>query len=142
MLTERQEEFLDFVKEYQRTHGVTPSTREIARSFQCSQPTVLKHLQALARKSQLDKLADGGFAREPGETREAFADRVKAFAPSFRKLTDWAVAVKLRPSPLPEMEPATIRAALRATRREIPKGSKLWRRLLGLVNPVSFLQSR
>ena len=59
MLTERQEEVLDFVREYQRQHGVPPSTREIARTFQCSQPTALKHLQSLARKSQLDKLADG-----------------------------------------------------------------------------------
>jgi repressor LexA len=59
MLTERQEEVLDFVNEYQRQHGVAPSTREIARTLQCSQPTALKHLQSLARKSQLDKLADG-----------------------------------------------------------------------------------
>ncbi|MDB6094460.1 MAG: heme-binding protein [Verrucomicrobia bacterium] len=59
MLTERQEEVLDFVNEYQRTHGVAPSTREIARTFDCSQPTVLKHLQSLARKNQLDKMADG-----------------------------------------------------------------------------------
>ena len=59
MLTERQEAVLDFVNEYQRHHGVAPSTREIARTFECSQPTALKHLQSLARKSQLDKLADG-----------------------------------------------------------------------------------
>jgi len=59
MLTERQEEVLDFVKSYQGEHSVAPSTREIARTFQCSQPTVLKHLQSLARKGQLDKLADG-----------------------------------------------------------------------------------
>lgn len=59
MLTERQEEVLDFVQDYQRTHGVAPSTREIARTFQCSQPTVLKHLQSLARKTHLDKMADG-----------------------------------------------------------------------------------
>ena len=59
MLTERQEEVLDFVHEYQRNHGVPPSTREIARTFQCSQPTALKHLQALARKAHVDKLADG-----------------------------------------------------------------------------------
>lgn len=59
MLTERQEEVLDFVREYQRTHGVAPSTRELARTFQCSQPTILKHLQALARKTHLDKMADG-----------------------------------------------------------------------------------
>jgi repressor LexA len=59
MLTERQEEVLDVVREYQRTHGVAPSTRELARTFQCSQPTILKHLQALARKTHLDKMADG-----------------------------------------------------------------------------------
>lgn len=59
MLTERQEEVLDFVHEYQRSQGVPPSTREIARTFQCSQPTIHKHLQALARKSHLDKMADG-----------------------------------------------------------------------------------
>ena len=59
MLTERQEAVLDFVNEYQRHHGVAPSTREIARTLECSQPTALKHLQSLARKSQLDKLADG-----------------------------------------------------------------------------------
>jgi len=59
MLTERQEEILDFVREYQRTHNVAPSTREVARQFECSQPTAVKHLQALARKTQLDKLADG-----------------------------------------------------------------------------------
>ncbi|HTL68366.1 MAG TPA: transcriptional repressor LexA [Lacunisphaera sp.] len=59
MLTERQEIILDFVREYQRTHGVTPSTREVARRFECSQPTALKHLRVLARKGQLEKLADG-----------------------------------------------------------------------------------
>jgi len=59
MLTERQEMILDFVRDYQRTHGVTPSTREVGRQFECSQPTALKHLQILARKRQLEKLADG-----------------------------------------------------------------------------------
>ena len=59
MLTERQEQILDFVREYQRVHCVTPSTREIARQLGSSQPTILGHLQALAKKSQLEKLADG-----------------------------------------------------------------------------------
>jgi len=59
MLTERQEQILDFVREYQRVHSVTPSTREIARQLDSSQPTILGHLQALAKKSQLEKLADG-----------------------------------------------------------------------------------
>jgi repressor LexA len=71
MLTERQEEILDFIREYQRVQSVTPSTREIARHFQCAQPTVLKHLQVLARKGELEKLADGkwGFRGAATQTR-------------------------------------------------------------------------
>jgi len=59
MLTERQESILDFVREYQRAQGTAPSTREVARHFDCAQPTALKHLQVLARKEELEKLADG-----------------------------------------------------------------------------------
>jgi repressor LexA len=59
MLTERQDQILDFVKTHQRTHGVPPSTRQIGRQLEASQATVMGHLRALAQKSQLEKLADG-----------------------------------------------------------------------------------
>jgi len=60
MLTERQEQILDFIREYQTTQGVPPSTREIRRHLGvASQNTVMGHLRALARKGQLEKLADG-----------------------------------------------------------------------------------
>ncbi len=59
MLTERQDQILDFVKNHQRTHGVPPSTRQIGRQLDASQATVMGHLRALAKKSQLEKLADG-----------------------------------------------------------------------------------
>jgi repressor LexA len=59
MLTERQEVILDFVREYQASQGVPPSTREVAQQFQCAQQVANRHLQALARKGQLGKLADG-----------------------------------------------------------------------------------
>jgi len=59
MLTERQDAVLDFVREYQAAQIVPPSTREIARKFGCSQQGAAKHLQALARKGHLEKLADG-----------------------------------------------------------------------------------
>lgn len=59
MLTERQDQILDFVKTHQRTHGVPPSTRQIGRQLVASQATVMGHLRALAKKSQLEKLADG-----------------------------------------------------------------------------------
>jgi repressor LexA len=59
MLTERQEEILEFIRGYQEAQSVPPSTRDIALHFQVTQPTVMGHLQALARKDQLEKLADG-----------------------------------------------------------------------------------
>jgi repressor LexA len=59
MLTERQDQILDFVKNHQRMHGVPPSTRQIGRQLDASQATVMGHLRALAKKSQLEKLADG-----------------------------------------------------------------------------------
>jgi hypothetical protein len=99
-------------------------------------------LPRVAYRAAVDKLADYGVVRDPGETRESFADRVATYAPSFRKLTDFAVARHLRPEPLPEMEPSTIRSTLRTVRREVPKGTAWWRRLLGFLNPASFLLSR
>lgn len=59
MLTERQELLLDFVRDFQSANSVPPSMREIGRRFDCTPQTVMKHLQALARKGQLEKLADG-----------------------------------------------------------------------------------
>ncbi len=60
MLTERQEQILDFIRTYQTAQGVPPSTREIRRQLGvASQTTVMGHLRALARKGQLEKLADG-----------------------------------------------------------------------------------
>jgi len=59
MLTERQEEILEFIRQYQQQHGMPPSTRDIQRHFGfSSQTTVMGHLQALAAKQQLSKLAD------------------------------------------------------------------------------------
>lgn len=59
MLTERQEEILEFIRRFQQEHQLPPSTREIQRHFGfSSQTTVMGHLQALAAKQQLSKLAD------------------------------------------------------------------------------------
>jgi len=59
MLTERQEEILEFIRQFQQEHHLPPSTREIQRHFGfSSQTTVMGHLQALAAKQHLSKLAD------------------------------------------------------------------------------------
>ncbi|MDB6095561.1 MAG: lexA [Verrucomicrobia bacterium] len=64
-MTDRQEEILNFVRDYQSKQGIAASTREIARSFGVSQPTILQHLQALARHGALAKLADGKWGLKP-----------------------------------------------------------------------------
>lgn len=58
MMTERQEEILDFIRQFQREKGVPPSSREIQRQFRfASQTTVMGHLRALANKGQIEQLA-------------------------------------------------------------------------------------
>jgi repressor LexA len=58
MMTERQEEILDFIRLFQREKGVPPSSREIQRRFRlASQSTVIGHLRALANKGQIEQLA-------------------------------------------------------------------------------------
>ncbi len=58
MMTERQEQILDFIRLFQREKGVPPSSREIQRKFRLSsQSTVIGHLRALANKGQIEQLA-------------------------------------------------------------------------------------
>jgi repressor LexA len=58
MMTERQEQILDFIRQFQREKGVPPSSREIQRRFRlASQSTVIGHLRALANKGQIEQLA-------------------------------------------------------------------------------------
>ena len=58
MLTERQNEILDFIQTEQREKGMTPSTREIQKHFgYASQTSVMQYLGALERKGFLDRHA-------------------------------------------------------------------------------------
>ena len=58
MMTERQEQILEFIRHFQREKGVPPSSREIQRKFRLgSQSTVIGHLRALANKGQIEQLA-------------------------------------------------------------------------------------
>ncbi len=54
MLTDRQQEILDLIREARRTRGVTPTTREIQEHLGLgSQTTVMDHLRALEHKGVL-----------------------------------------------------------------------------------------
>jgi len=70
MLTERQEEILEFIRQFQQEHNMPPSTREIQRHFGfASQTTVMGHLQALATKEHLTKLADRKWGLQADEVQ-------------------------------------------------------------------------
>ena len=56
MLTERQQEILDFIRDRQEGAGLTPSTREIQEHFGFgSQTAAMDHLRALERKGMLER---------------------------------------------------------------------------------------
>jgi hypothetical protein len=72
---------------------------------------------------------------------------VAGTVPSFGKLTEWNVAARFADPKVPlEQRPEHSRAGWRSEigtlRRELRKGGKLWRRLLGLLDPASFFASR
>jgi transglutaminase-like putative cysteine protease len=104
-------------------------------------------LARVAYRAYLDRLAEVGLARELGETREAFAVRVATVAPSFAKMTELHVASRLS-DPMKdararkEWDPGEWRALAKAMRTELSSHVKLWRRVVGWLHPVSFLDSR
>jgi repressor LexA len=71
MLTLRQQEILDFIRDQQEETGLTPSTREIQKHFGFgSQTAVMDHLRALERKGVVE--------RQPGKARALI---LKTFVP-------------------------------------------------------------
>jgi repressor LexA len=58
MLTKRQQEVFDYLKDYHQTTGLMPSTREIQRHFNfASQTAAVSHLRALEKKGVIQKHA-------------------------------------------------------------------------------------
>jgi repressor LexA len=57
MLTQRQQELLDFLRQHHRDTGIMPSTREIQKHFGfSSQTAAVSHLRALERKGVIERL--------------------------------------------------------------------------------------
>lgn len=73
ILTARQREMLEFLRNYQREYGVMPSTRDIQKAFGfSSQTAAMSHLRALEKKGAIQRHA--GIARAvvfPGDLRRA-----------------------------------------------------------------------
>ena len=106
-----------------------------------------KSLPRVAYRAALDMLGDVGVQRRYGETREAFARRVARQAPTLAGLTSLHVAAKFgNPKvPLaerPEFDRKVWDKGLAGLRGEIPLSTKLWRRVLGAIDPTTVLRSR
>lgn len=75
MLTERQQQILDFIQSEQREKGFTPSTREIQQHFGfASQTSVMQYIDTLARKGFLDRHAGKARALVTPRQRVKIAD--------------------------------------------------------------------
>lgn len=96
----------------------------------------------LVYRAALDRLAAGGFARDRGEPRERFAQRVAEAAPSFAPLTaahlGWALGDPARPLEARERLFSLSSRVAGEVRRAVP----WYRYLLGLLNPISWFWSR
>ncbi len=90
-------------------------------------------------RSALDRLSEVGVTRTPGESQEAFAARVGDRFPSLRALTGAHVGSRYGSL---RVDRAGLPTAARALREELKQDAPLWRRVVGLVTPWSFLRSR
>jgi hypothetical protein len=98
-------------------------------------------------RGALDMLSEVGERRRFGESREAFAGRVRALSPSFEALTALHLRAALgAPAENGDLAPGdakkTWRDGLAAVGREIGAGAKPARRIVGTLNPASFFGSR
>jgi hypothetical protein len=91
-------------------------------------------------RAALDVLGEGGVRRLPGESREGFAARVRDRVPSLQVLTDAHAAVAYASRRKPKLD--EVRAAAKRVRRERAAHVPLWRRLVGLADPFSWLWTR
>ena len=99
-----------------------------------------RELYRVAYRAALDRLAGIGLRRRFGESRERFAERARALSPSFAVLTEEHLKSALGSRRLSDGE--GLRRMKDGVSREIRQRLPVWRRLLGAINPVSWLLVR
>lgn len=93
----------------------------------------------LSYRAALDMLSARGLRRRYGESREAFARRVGAMAPSFEQLTGHHLSVALGRQP--GVDGANWTALNQRVRQEIGQHTPWWRKLLAFIDPFSWLRT-
>jgi transglutaminase-like putative cysteine protease len=94
----------------------------------------------LSYRAELDRLAELGITRKRGESREAFADRVRL--PSFGRLTHLHVGVRFGSQRALQSGRPELGALASGARSERAAAFKWWRRVLGALVPWSFFKAR
>lgn len=85
MLTARQEEILDYIRAYQREHGIPPSVRVVQKHFGfASQNAAHAHLKALAAKGAVSQFSDGSWGVKAAEVQGMLALPIYGAIPAGR----------------------------------------------------------
>lgn len=92
-------------------------------------------------RATLDSLAAIGIRRRPGESREAFAARLSYLCPTLANLTRAHLAATLGSTAM-NAQQADWTALNYAAQQQIKSNTAAWKRLLGMLNPFSWLLTR
>ena len=96
----------------------------------------------LSYRAVLDQLAAIGLHRQYGESREQFARRVEAVAPSMQKLTNQHLALALGSQDKNSFDAARWAELRSAIAQEIGRNTQTWKRVVAWINPFSWLLSK
>jgi hypothetical protein len=96
-------------------------------------------LPRVVYRAELDRLGEVSVRRAPGESREAFASRLRDRLPAFEGLTSAHIAATFG---MHEPDPGMLRAEAARVRRDLRFGFPLWKRFLGIITPWSWLRSK
>lgn len=101
-------------------------------------PAGSHHRQAY--RAMLDQLGAMGYRRRRGESRESFAARMRELAPSFEAATRQHLAAALgRPTPGTDDTAFNWQSSHAELRRQLEQKVPRWKRVLGTLNPYSWL---
>jgi hypothetical protein len=90
----------------------------------------------------LDRLACIGIRRRFGESREKFASRASKTAPSIIELTDSHLSCALGNIPKWKNHETNWQEFERRIQQEITSNTNIWHRVVGLINPFSWLLTK
>lgn len=115
----------------------------LAKAWRAVVPRVAgpRTVARLTLRAALDRLAEAGVVRERGESREAFAERVRDRFPSLGPLSRWTEAHRFGGTTPTDLTQAT-RRARRALKVELTRAMPSWRRWLAVFDPISWLRAR